>query len=162
MHPNNPNQANNFCMFATKLFVIAINMEKTITEIVELLDEGERVYMHRETLELWSFPDPERNEAVWETEYLMEEVLDEVEAHPEDFIEFRPLEKRADYNMMAEFAQELPDQRQASALLDALSSKKPFRHFREVLRHHDLEEDWYDFRKNALKALVLNELELKI
>ena len=136
-------------------------MDKIITEIAELLDVGDRVFMHRQTFELLSFPDPERNEEVWETDYLMDEVLDEVEAHPDDFIEFRPPEKRADYQMMSDFSHELPDQRQANALLDALSSKKPFRHFRDVLKHHDIEEEWYEFREAGLKMLVLSELERK-
>jgi len=148
------------CLFLPQNYRhLYLDMDKVITEIAELLDAGERVFMHRDTYELLSFPDPDRNEAVWETEYLMDEVLDEVDAHPHDFIEFHPPEKRADFEMMAEFARELTDQRLVNALLDALSSKKPFRHFREVIRHHDIEEVWYAFRTNNLKALVLSDME---
>ena len=51
-------------------------MEEIINTIADLLDQEECVFLHRETFDILSFPDPDRNE-VWEDDYLIDEVLEE-------------------------------------------------------------------------------------
>lgn len=133
-------------------------MEEIINTIAELLDDNECVFLHRETFDILSFPDPDRNE-VWEDDYLIDEVLEQVEADPESYLEFKPLDTRASYRLMDDFADTLLDMRQKRNLLEALNSKKPFRHFRQTLEQDGLMDEWYAYKTSRLKAVVLEKLE---
>lgn len=133
-------------------------MEEIINTIADLLDQEECVFLHRETFDILSFPDPDRNE-VWEDDYLIDEVLEQVEADPESYLEFKPLDTRAAYRLMDDFADTLLDMRQKRNLLEALNSKKPFRHFRQTLEQDGLMDEWYAYKTSRLKAVVLEKLE---
>lgn len=133
-------------------------MEDIIREIAELLDREERVFLHMETMEILSFPDPDRMET-WEEDYLIDDVLDQVEADPDNYVEFRPPDTRESYRIMDDFTETVLDMRIKRNLLQALNSKKPFRHFRQTLEQDGVADDWYDYKLNRLTERVLEVLE---
>ena len=133
-------------------------MEEIIDTIAELLEGEECVFLHRETFEILSFPDPDRNE-VWEDDYRIDDVLYLVETEPEKYLEFKPLDTKASYRLMDDFVDTLLEVRLKRNLLEALNSKKPFRHFRQTVEQDGLTDEWFQYKRRRLKAVVLEALE---
>lgn len=131
--------------------------DKLLFDIIDLLDDGEIVYLHRKTLEVLSYPDPER----WsETEFidLIEEVKARAAAEPDQFVVIDPPEPRDSYRMMEDFIFTVKDEHLQTRLLEALNSKKPFRYFRATVDDSDAKDDWYDFKDERMKAWLLEQL----
>ncbi len=132
--------------------------EDTLWEIVDLLDQGDVVYFHRENGELLSHPDPKR----WEyTEYeeQIEEVKTRVDAQPEQYIAIEPPEPKEAFYIMEAFLNNVQDEHLKRHLTEALHSKKPFRYFRTAVEDSAMREDWLDFKDAWMKMWVTDKLE---
>lgn len=131
--------------------------DQLLFDIIDLLDEGEIVYLHRKTYELLSYPDPQR----WgETEYidLIEEVKARAAAEPDMFVALDPPDPRDSFRIMEDFVFTVDDEQLRSRLLEALDSKKPFRYFRTAVEDSAMKDAWYDFKDARMKAWVLEML----
>ena len=128
-------------------------------DIIDLLDDGEIVYLHRQTKEILSYPDPQR----WsESEYidLIESVKSRAAAEPDQFIVVDPPEPRDSYRMMEDFVFKVDDEHLRGRLLEALNSKKPFRYFRATVEDSHERENWFDFKDARMKEWLLGQLAL--
>lgn len=126
-------------------------------DIIDLLDDGEIVYLHRQTHEILSYPDPQR----WsESEYIdvIEKVKARAVAEPDMFVVIDPPEPRDSYHIMEDFIFTVEDEPLRNRLLEALNSKKPFRYFRATVEDSPLREDWFDFKDARMKAWLLEML----
>ncbi len=126
-------------------------------EIIDLLDDGEIVYLHRQTKEILSYPDPRR----WgENEFidLAESVKSRAAAEPDQFIVIDPPEPRDSYRIMEDFIFTVPDEHLRDRLLEALNSKKPFRYFRVTIEDSPEYDRWLDFRDARMKGWLLEQL----
>lgn len=137
-------------------------MEKIITEIAELLDIGECVYLHKQTHEILAHPDPTNHNFDPEYEYLIDETMEQMGADIENYIEFNPPNSTASFRLMEDFAFALPNERFQLQLLDALKSKKPFRYFRNAVDDSPFREDWFDFKQKRLEEMVKSTLEMAL
>lgn len=109
-------------------------MNERIGEIIELIEDGYIVYIHRETKEMYWVSDPEHHHYVQHDPSPEEEdILDMVEDAPDEFIEILPLGSSGDKRLMLQYAQEETTGKLQERLLEALRSRHPFRHFREIL-----------------------------
>ena len=54
-----------------------------------------------------------------------------------------------EYNMMVNFAENIPDSHKSELLCVALEGKGAFRRFKDTLHRVDLTEDWYAFKRKA-------------
>ena len=133
-------------------------MEEIIDKIAELLEMDERVFLHQKTQEILSYPDPTRQE-VWELDYLIDEVDQKVLADLDAYLQFDPPTSKQAYELMEAFADSILVERSRERLFDALSSKKPFRHFKDALIGLEIENEWYDFRFLSMKERVFDRLE---
>lgn len=132
--------------------------DDTLWQIVDLLDQGDIVYIQRENGDILSHPDPTR----WEgSEYraLIDEVKDLVDAQPDAYFVLEPPEPKEAFYMMEEFVQTVQDEHQKKLLHDALHSKKPFRYFRYTVEDSPLREDWFDYKDAWMKTWVKDRLE---
>lgn len=133
-------------------------MEDTLLEeIVESLDTGFIVFVHRHTFELLSYPDP----AHWSELDALDQWLaikDRLEAEAADFVEIAPLSSKESYQIMQDFAQQVQDARLRERLLEALRSPKPFRHFRHMVDESDEADAWRAYRLARIKAYALARL----
>ncbi|MBK8921585.1 MAG: hypothetical protein IPM81_08750 [Saprospirales bacterium] len=126
-------------------------------EIIDLLDSGEIVYLHRQTKEILSYPDPQR----WpESEYidLIESAKARAVAEPDQFVVLDPPDPRDAFHIMEDFVFTVEDEHLRTRLLEALDSKKPFRYFRSTVEDSPLCDAWYDFKDARMKAWVLEML----
>lgn len=135
-------------------------MEETIKEIAELIDCSEVVYLHKETNQILSYPIP--GDGAYDSEefeYLMQQVMDVVDFAPEMYIRFNPLESRESYKIMEAFVETVKDGQLQGRLQGALTGRKPFRQFRDVVETAGVVYDWYDFRDAYLQMYVRDILD---
>ncbi|MBK9337209.1 MAG: hypothetical protein IPM98_11800 [Lewinellaceae bacterium] len=116
-----------------------------------------KLYIHRQTQEILSYPDPQR----WgESEFidLIEEVKARAEAEPDMFVVIDPPDPRDAYHIMEDFIFTVEDEQLRDRLLEALNSKKPFRYFRATVEDSPLRDAWYDFKDARMKIWLLDML----
>lgn len=126
-------------------------------DIIDLLDDGEIVYLHRQTHEILSYPDPQRwNES--ENIDLIEEVKTRAAAEPDQWVVVDPPDPRDSFHIMEDFIFTVDDEHLRNRLLEALNSKKPFRYFRATVEDSPMREDWFDFKDARMKEWLLEML----
>ncbi|HEY5464247.1 MAG TPA: hypothetical protein VIJ95_13385 [Hanamia sp.] len=65
-----------------------------------------------------------------------------------------PPESEVSFSFMESFVDSLPESRIRVMLSDALSGRKPFRHFNHIIHQSDEREAWFTFRQRCLKNYV--------
>ena len=136
---------------------IVESMEEIIKEIAELLDIQEVVFLHKETHEILAYPiaDGPTDE---EFDYIEQEVMEVIHANPDSYIRFDPPNSDESFEMMELFVETLKNAQLKARLLDALTSRKPFRNFRNAIQSEEIEDDWYAYKDAYLQMLVRDRL----
>ena len=136
---------------------------KQIYDMAQYLQAGARVYYHKETGEILEYPVGIEEWYTEEEENPFQDVLDKVEANPEDYVEIEPMYSREAYRIMERFAKEMIDDPEIKILaLDRLAGPKPFRRFRDLVEYSDYRESWFAFQQKAYEDYVRKILELEL
>lgn len=132
-------------------------MEEIIKEIAELLDIQEVVFLHKETHEILAYPiaDGLTDE---EFDYIEQEVMEVINAAPDSYTRFDPLNSRESFQMMEDFVETIKNERLRTRLIDAISIKKPFRNFRNAVEDEGILDDWYAYKDAYLQMYVSDRL----
>ena len=72
----------------------------------------------------------------------------------EQTITINPPESSESFSFMEQFVATLPESRISSMLSEALSGRKPFRHFNHIIHQSDEREAWFAFRQKCLENYV--------
>ena len=64
-----------------------------------------------------------------------------------------------EWQIMDDFANSVEDHSIGNDLLSAIRGRGAFRYFRDVIHRHGIQEDWYAFRKEALREIAIDWLE---
>ena len=72
----------------------------------------------------------------------------------EQTITINPPESSESFSFMEQFVATLPESRISSMLSEALSERKPFRHFNHIIHQSDEREAWFAFRQKCLENYV--------
>jgi hypothetical protein len=64
-----------------------------------------------------------------------------------------------EWEIMRNFADSVKSESIRSGLLDAMHGAGAFRHFKHVLRLYKIEQQWYDFRSEALRQIAIEWCE---
>lgn len=136
---------------------------KDVIDAIDPLADEWHAYINRNTGEIVSFSDEEAEMA--------EEDGDEVPAwmaghapkvrealSSEAFVELPDKIDFHEYSVMKDFAFSLPEP-VSERLLQAMRGRGAYRRFKEVISAEDVEAQWFAFRDQALKALVVEFLE---
>jgi hypothetical protein len=135
-------------------------MQQIIAEIAGFLDMGDVAYMHKETHEVLSHPDPNGRNYDPEYDYLIQEVTDIIDLAPQMYVKILPPDSRDSYQFMEDFASGVTNERIRNRLLDALSGKKPFKFFRNVLEEYEeTEAEWFEYHQKQLEMWALDAIE---
>ena len=100
-------------------------------------------YLHRETHEYISFPNPQQfpDTADWQDD------IDTVTNNPDDYIAIEPMNSRESFGLMEQFTDELPAGSAQERLRHALTQSKPFRRFKDTIDDMgDYRQQWFTFR----------------
>ena len=64
-----------------------------------------------------------------------------------------------EYAIMERFCYSIEDSRLSNELSDLLRGSGAFRRFKDAIRFHDIEDQWYRFREQALEEIAIDWLE---
>jgi len=79
------------------------------------------------------------------------ELEEQIEIEPERFRQIEPLPSRVGFDIMAEFAEDLPDSALKDHLFRALNSRHPFRYFKDVLCEDErVRQAYFDFKDEQM------------
>ncbi len=133
--------------------------EHIIDDIAQTIEVGERVYLHLQTGEILAYPVPTNSYEEVEFDYMRKEVYDIVDANPDSYLCFEPLDSKTGYSIMDAFAQQLPESPKKDLVVAALQGRKPFRIFRDTIENAGMIDSWYHFQDAYLQMLVRDQID---
>ena len=123
---------------------------------------GFKCYVHRETGEVISFPDPEQMIAAT-GEFGFEEELQKVEDNEKEYIELTPMRSSQMYRVMSGFTETITDARTRQRLEHALEGPKPMRNFNyQVHESGQWRDEWFKYRDQQQLQHVKEQIELAL
>ncbi len=132
--------------------------DKDIKEISEMIDSGFTCYVNLETFEyvliLESYDRFADEEDPW---------VEERRKVDEEWERFERIEKMPGYEsfkIMEKFADMIPvNDKLKARLYNALSNKRPFAHFKNLIDYSDYREAWFAFKTQCVLEYVKEQLE---
>lgn len=132
--------------------------DEQLRNVAGELEIGMRAYIHKETGELVTFPDPDQFGSLDSDDWQDEQ--DKVEANSEDYIEIRPMDSRESYQIMEEFIEKCTPEPLRSRLFRAIDQPKPFQRFKhEIDQSGAYRQQWFDFRDQKMVEWVKQQTE---
>lgn len=122
---------------------------QSVVEEMDLPSDEWAAYIHRQTGQLVTITD----------DYVDPEVQALGVEESEDFL---PLPSRFDiheYEIMRDFCGSLSNENQADELASAIAGSGAFRRFKDAIRRHGIEDQWYTFRDEALATIASEFLD---
>jgi phage pi2 protein 07 len=134
-----------------------LSKEKLI-DISGELDMKMKCFLHKETLELVTFPDEllvgDFDEDIWK------EQLMKIKSREKDYIEIEAMNSTESFRVMEAFTKTVKDKWIASRLLEALEGKKPFAHFNHCI--HNMPDQhkkaWFSFKQERMVEFIQKQL----
>lgn len=133
---------------------------KDVADMMDMQNETMHAYLHRHSGEIMMLADdtladaegePDRADyADWEREeqQLAKQVLEtDIYLRLPDSVEINQ------FSIMERFCHSLDDERGVD-ILNQLGGAGSFRRFRQALEHHDLTDDWYQYKQAALEEIA--------
>ena len=131
-----------------------------IKEIAEMLDTGMVCFYHKTNGEMESYPDEFQNPGF--DEEMWTEVIDKVKKNYGDYIRFESMSSPEAFRAMENFIDDIPDTSTHNKFIDAISRKKPFRHFNDLLLDYpELRKQWFDHKLKRYIEFVIEQIELE-
>lgn len=136
--------------------IMELLSDEQLKKVVDELETGMKCYLHRQTSELIAFPDPDQfpDADDWQQE------MDEIEAHPDDYLEITPMSSRESFRVMERFVDTIDSQAFHNRLLYALDQPKPFRRFKQLIDESEYRQQWFSFRESETIKWLREQLAL--
>lgn len=134
--------------------------KELLNEIADSMEAGFKCYLHRNTFELVTFPDPDQHldmeSDVWKEE------MSKVRKNKNKFIEIEQMLPSDGFKVMADFVDSLPNNTTKIRLLTALEGQKPFANFKHQINNSgEYREQWFVFRRQKNIEWIQNELRFE-
>ncbi len=129
----------------------------------EILPDEWRIRINKQTGEIITYGDEElmhieegSDSPDWMKEHLsrVREAL-----NSSDYLELPGKFQFDEYDEMERFALSLSDPQLSDLLLENMRGRGAFRRFKDTLMDHDIEDQWFAWRKEAIKAFLADFLE---
>ena len=132
--------------------------KETVREIADHLGMGLRVFLHRETLALITYPNEEKSASfepsMWKKE------IQALRKEGEKYLEIAGMAPYDAFRVMEEFIATVKDLPLKDRLLRAIDQKRPFAHFTSQIDHSGVcRERWFHFRDQKMFGWVQEQLE---
>jgi Uncharacterised protein family (UPF0158) len=139
-----------------------IKLQKIIEELEIQFDES-RTFLNVKTGEIVSVTSEELRAAEEDEpfdhlpEWQQEDrrVANDVFENFENYIELPTKYDVNEYEIMEDFCLSISEQRKRKTLLKAIKGKGAFRRFKEEIIEFEIEEQWYSFRNDRFKEIVI-------
>jgi hypothetical protein len=133
--------------------------KETVKYIAGEADMGMICFINEDTMEIESVPGQSSAFGDADFDGFYQETYDRVDSWG-SFIRVDPPEPRESFKMMEDFIEKcIPDSdRIKNRLWDALSRRKPFRNFKNVIDDSPYRQRWFDFKQTWLEDFVRDQL----
>jgi hypothetical protein len=129
-----------------------------IKEIAENLDVGMVCFYHKTKGELEFYPDENNNPGFDEESWM--DVMDKVSESREEYISFEPMDSRESFRVIENFIAQIDDIPTHNKFIEAVSRKKPFANFKNMLHYYpELLKQWYVFKNETYIENVKEQVE---
>jgi hypothetical protein len=133
--------------------------EKQIEEIADNLDSGMRCFYNLKTGEIKTILNFDNwigaDEEPWEEE------SKEIDENWGDYFEFVGFESHESFQIMADFAESIEDNRLQNNLIDALNKRKPFQNFKwQIDNSGEFRQQWFDYKKMRYIQWIIEQIDL--
>lgn len=143
-----------------------ITSEK-IQELVEHLDiasHESQPYLNRKTGQIESRFEDYFSNSIENLEDLPEWMAEAVKITREidesdDWVELPSKFDVHEWSIMQDFARSIQDNELSELLMDSIHRKGAFRAFRDAIYRHGIQDNWYAFKKTALREVIESWLE---
>jgi len=127
-----------------------------IKEIAKLLESGMRCFYHIPTGDLEYHPD----ELAGFDEEPWQDSIDKVEKNYHEYISFETMDTHESFRMMETFITEIPEENIRQRFEDAISYKKPFQNFKQLLHNYpELRQRWFAFKDQQYMNWVKEQID---
>jgi hypothetical protein len=131
---------------------IEIQIDETFTYINT--ETGEIISLSREEMRAAEDEEPLENYPDWQRENI-DKAIKILEDENEAYLEFTLRNELHEYEIIEEFIGTVSDDEIREKLFGAIQGRGAFRRFKYGVREHDVEKQWYEFKENKLKELVI-------
>jgi hypothetical protein len=147
----------------------------SLQRVIDDMDsQGDMIdgYINHKTGELMSVNDDQRTELEWvdndeydtEMEDLpewMQEAMPRIKEvlQSDDFIPLPSSFEIHEYAIMRDFCHTVEDPKVKEELLVGINGRGAFRMFKELIFRHDIRNDWFAYKNEALKQIAMDFLE---
>lgn len=100
----------------------------------------------------------ERMVYLWETPFDGQEnerLAEQIEETPERYLRLPMKYEIYEYRIIRDFVKALPDGAAQRELADAIRGKGVFHRFKQGIRYHGIEKQWYEYRDHAFRELAV-------
>jgi hypothetical protein len=131
-----------------------------IKEIAEMLDAGMVCFYHKTSGELEYYPDELRNPGF--DEEIWAEAIDKVDENYGDYLRFEGMESFEAFRVIENFIAEITHIPTHNKFINAISHKKPFRQFNDLLLYYpELREQWFAYKNECYIEFVKEQIEFR-
>ncbi|SFF34450.1 UPF0158 family protein [Spirosoma endophyticum] len=133
--------------------------DSLLNDILEQQQLGMSCYVHRQTGQLITVPDPDQFSELETQDWQAD--MHQVEMFPEQYWPVPNLSSRDQFRFMEAFVHQLPEGLFQRKLLVILSRPKPFRHFKDAIdRSGSYRLAWFAFRNEQTLLWLKRQLSL--
>jgi len=131
--------------------------KEILNDIVDTMEIGLKCFLHRETFEVVSYPDPEEHLDMDPEDW--EEAIGKVKKNKKKFIEIEAMTSSDSFKVMEEFIESLDNNDTKIRLVTALEGRKPFANFKHQIDNSgEYRELWFAFKRQKSIEWVQNQL----
>ena len=131
-----------------------------LKEIAEMLDAGMVCFYHKTTGEMEYYPDEDSNPGFDDEAWA--DVIEKVDADYDNYLRFEGMSSSESFRVMEGFISNIEDIPTHNAFIEAISRKKPFRQFGELLFNYpDLREQWFVYKSESYIDYVKEQMEFE-
>jgi Uncharacterised protein family (UPF0158) len=131
----------------------------TIKEIADQLESGMKCFYHLSTGNLEYYPDELSGHAGFDEEP-WQESIDKVENNYHEYIRFDAMDTHESFRMIETFIGDIREESIRQRFEDAISYKKPFQNFKQLLHSYpELQQQWFVFKKQKYIDWVQQQID---
>ncbi|KRE49039.1 UPF0158 family protein [Paenibacillus sp. Soil522] len=148
---------------------VPVKLEDLINEVEIQMDEtftfintqsGEVITLSREEMRAAEDEEPLEKYPDWQRENI-EKAVKIIEDENEEYLNFTLRNEFHEYEIIEEFIGTLSEGEVQEELSEAIQGRGAFRRFKDGIREHDVEKQWYEFKEKKVKELVIEWCEEK-
>jgi len=138
--------------------MILITIDK-LKEIAGQIDMGLTCFIHKQSGEVVSFAGEDELDLALDEDNPWAEEIEKVEKDADNYVQIEKMDTHESFSLMEDFIGIVNSLGLKGKLYNALSGKKPFRHFKAIIDDSEYRQDWFDFKDQKMLDHVKEQID---